>query len=166
MKTTLNFERVVLIKELNEKFKKVGEVFEIANVFEDAFLLRNGQDRVAIGMVSLEDFENCFVHEGNFTGWTKWTPLTGFDGQTDAFYRTNRRKTQVRFLTSNVRGESCCHKLDDFNLFFGVQTAYLRALNKSLANKKSEYEKQINKIDSEIISNKNILKRMLNSLEV
>lgn len=165
METTLNFERVILVKELNEKFHKVGEVFEIANVFEDSFLLRDSYKRIAIGVISFEDFENCFVREADFKGWTPWYPITGFDGQTDVFYRTNRKKVQVRFLTDKVRGESCCHKMDDFNLFFGIQTAYLRALNKAHLKKALEYEKKIKEIESEIADNTNIIKRMVNSLD-
>ena len=60
--------------------------------------------------------------------WTNWEPLVGFDGRTDAFYRNNGKKTQVKFLTSHVRAECCCCKDDDFNLSFGIQLAYLRCL--------------------------------------
>lgn len=164
MKTVLNYDRVILTKELNEKIKKVGDVFEIANILEDSFLLRDGRTRVAIGVVSFEDFENHFVHESNFTGWTEWIPLTGFDGQTDAYYRTNRRKVQVKFLTDKVRAEAYCSKGDEFNLGFGVQLAYLRCLNKALEKRKTEYEEKIKAIDSEIADNKNIVKKMINSL--
>ena len=178
METTLRCEKVILVKELNEKFHKIGEVFEIANVFEDSFLLRDANTKIAIGLVNFEDFERCFVHEVNFKGWTDWYPLTGFDGQTDAYYRTNRKKVQVRFLTDKVRGESCCHRLDEFNLFFGIQTAYFRASNKALTKKVSVYEEQIKAIEEqiktiegqikaisgEIADNENIIKRMVNSL--
>ena len=58
METTLKFDRVILVKELNERFKKVGDVFEIANILDNTFLLRDGSTRVAIGVVSFEDFEN------------------------------------------------------------------------------------------------------------
>lgn len=165
METTLNYERVVLVKELNEKFRKVGEVFEVANIFEDSFLLRDGRTRIAIGTVNFKDFENCFVHEANFKGWTKWMPLTSFNGQTDAFYRTNRKKTQIKFLTDKVRAESCCHVSDEFNLHFGIQTAYLRALNKAHLKKVMEYTEKIKEIKSEIADNANIIKRMVNSLD-
>ena len=81
METTLKFDRVILVKELNEKFKNVGEVFEIANILDNSFLLRDGRTRVAIGVISFEDFEEYFVHENNFRGWTPWTSFVGFDGQ-------------------------------------------------------------------------------------
>ena len=166
MKTVLKFDKVVLTKELNDKIKKVGEVFEIANILENSFLLRDGKTRVAVGVVSFEDFEKHFIPVENFNGWTNWTMFTGFDGQDDCMYRTNRRKIQVKFLTDKVRAESCCSKADEFNLAFGLQVAYLRALNKALNNKKSEYEKSLKMIDGEIKDNEHIIKKMINSLEV
>ena len=60
MKTVLKFGRFVLVKELNEKISKVGEVFEIASISDDSFLLRDGQTRIALGVVSFEDFEKHF----------------------------------------------------------------------------------------------------------
>ena len=121
MNTILKFDKVVLTKELNDRFKQVGETFEVANVLEDSFLLRSAKTKVAIGVVSFEDFEMHFVHAENFKGWTPWTPLVGFDGQSDCHYRTNRKKVQVKFLTNKVRAEACCTKGDNFNLGFGVQ---------------------------------------------
>lgn len=165
METTLKFDRVILVKELNEKFKNVGEVFEIANILDNSFLLRDGRTRVAIGVISFEDFEEYFVHENNFRGWTPWTSFVGFDGQNDCYYRTNRKKVQVRCLTDNVRAESCCHKDDDFNLFFGIQAAYLRCMNKALERQKAKCEEKIKMANSEITENESILKRMINSLD-
>lgn len=101
MKTVLNFDRVILVKELNEKLKQVGDAFEIANILDGSFLLRSAKTKDAIGVVSFEDFDEHFVHEENFRGWTNWTPLVGFNGHSDAFYRTNRKKTQVKFITTN-----------------------------------------------------------------
>jgi hypothetical protein len=164
MNTTLKFDRVVLTKELNEKFKQVGEVFEIANILDGSFLLRDSKTRIALGIVDFEDFDKHFVHEENFKGWTKWQPLIGFDGQSDAFYRTNRKKTQVKFLTTKDRGESCCHRDDDFNLGFGIQLAYLCALNKAREKQRIELEEKLNTVNREIAENKNIMKKMINSL--
>lgn len=166
MNTVLRFDRVILTKELNEKFKQVGDVFEIANILEDSFLLRSAKTKVALGVISFEDFEKHFVHENNFKGWTPWIPIVGFNGQTDALYRTNRKKTQVRFLTNKVRAESCCSKVDDFNLSFGIQIAYLRCLNKAMLKQKIELEEKIKTINSEIAENESIMKKMVNSLDI
>ena len=164
MNTVLRFDRVVLTKELNEKFKQVGEAFEIANILEDSFLLRSTKTKVAVGVISFEDFEKHFVHESNFKGWTNWIPLIGFDGQSDAFYRTNRKKTQVKFVTTKDRAECCCTKGDDFNLAFGIQLAYLRCLNKARAKQKAELETKLKMVDHELAENEAIIKKMVNSL--
>lgn len=165
METTLKFDKVVLVKELNDKIKKVGEVFEIANILDGSFLLRDAKTRVALGVVSFEDFESHFVHAENFKGWTNWTPIVGFDGQTDAYYKTNRKKVMVKFLTDKVRAESCCNNnVNDFNLSFGIQLAYLRCLNKAWAKKKNEYEMQLAAANSEIVDNERIIESMIHSL--
>ena len=166
METTLKFDKVILIKELNDKIKKVGEVFEIANILDGSFLLRESKSKIAIGVISFEDFEKHFVHAENFKGWTDWMPLAGFDGQTDAYYRTNRRKTQVKFLTDNVRAESFLNVKDgdEFNLYFGIQLAYLRALNKAHSKKVAKCEEELKKINIEMVDNERIIQKMINSL--
>lgn len=165
MNTTLKFDRVILTKELNEKFKQIGETYEIANILDNSFLLRNAKTKVAIGVVSFEDFEKHFVAEDKFKGWTRWQSLVGFDGQTDAMYRTNHKKVQVKFLTDKVRGESCCCRDDDFNLPFGIQLAYLRCLNKVREQQRVELEEALNVVEHEIAENNTIIKKMVNSLD-
>ena len=165
MESTIKFDRVILIKEFNEKLCKVGEIFEIANVLDNnTFLLRDANTKVAIGVVSFEDFERCFVHEENFKGWTKWQRFNGFDGQNDCMYRTNKKKVQMHFLTDNVRSEACCCKGDDFNLSFGIKLAYLRCLNKLFEKKAAEYEEKLSDINREITDNYKTIQKMINSL--
>lgn len=164
MNTILKFDRVVLVKELNEKFHKIGETFEVANILEDSFLLRDAVTKVAIGVVSFSDFENHFVHEENFKGWTPWTQIIGFDGQNDCMYRTNRRKVQVKFLTDKVRGESCLHKDDKFNLSFGLQMAYFRARNKVIMKRKRAHIDALKVLNNELFDNEKIVEKMINSL--
>lgn len=164
MESVLKFDRVILIKELNDKIKKVGDVFEIANVLEKSFLLREAKTKVAVGVISFEDFDKHFVAEENFKGWTPWIQIVGYDGQNDAFYRTNRHKTQVKFITDKVRSESCCCREDDFNLYFGVQLAYLRCLKKAMSKKTSELQEEIYKLDKEIYNICKAEKKMINSL--
>lgn len=164
MNTIMKFDRVILTKELNEKLKQVGDAFEIANIIDGSFVLRSAKTRVAVGVVSFEDFENHFIREESFKGWTNWTPLIGFDGQSDCFYRTNRKKTQVKFVTTKDRAESCCCKDDDFNLAFGIQLAYLRCLNKARTKQRLELEEKMNAVEHEIVENETIMKKMVNSL--
>lgn len=165
METTLKFDRVILIKELNEKFSKIGEAFEIANIFEDSFLLRDSKTRVAIGVVNFDDFEKCFVHESNFSGWTKWQQFNGFDGQNDCFYKTNRKDVEVKFITDKVRAKSFLHKDDEFNLSFGLNMAYLRCRNKALEKKKVVLEKELQKVNDEMADNEATIRQMISSLE-
>lgn len=164
MNTVLKYERVILIKELDDRIKKVGDVFEIANILDDSFLLREAKSKLAVGVISFEDFDKHFVTEEQFKGWTKWTPFRGFDGQNDVLYRTNRRKVQVKFITDKVRAEACCNRADDFNLFFGVQVAYFRCLNKALTKKANKYREELFKINEEINDNDIAIKNMFATL--
>lgn len=173
MKTILKYDRVILIKEMNERIKKVGEQYEIANVLDDSFLLRDSKTRTAVGVVSFEDFEKHFVKEENVVkGWTPWTSFNGFDSQNDCFYRTNGKKVQVKFLTDKVRAEASCNKKEDeFNLTFGIHMAYLRCLNKALRKKRDDINKKMDVLEKEfyevshdIAENINIMERMIESL--
>lgn len=163
--SVLKYDKVILVKEFGEKMKKVGEVYEIASILDNDFLIRDSKTKIALGVISFEDFDKHFVHEENFKGWTKWTPLVGFDGQSDAFYRSNGKKTQVKFITDKVRAECCCCKDDDFNLSFGIQLAYLRCLNKARNKQRIELEGKMNMIEHEIAENNTIIKKMVNSLD-
>ena len=165
MNTVLKYDRVVLIKELDDKVKKVGDTFEIANILDNSFLLRDAKTKVAVGVINFEDFDKHFVHEERFKGWTNWTQFTGFNGQNDCFYRTNRKDVEVKFVTDNVRAKSFLHRDDDFNLSFGIQMAYLRCLNKTMLKKAEEYKEELKKINVEMIDNERIIEKMISSLE-
>lgn len=164
MNTILKYDRVILAKELNERFSKVGDTFEVANVLEDSFLLRDAKTKIAIGVVSFADFERCFVTEENFHGWTRWQKFVGFDSQNDCEYRTNHRKVQVRFLKDNVRGEACLHKNNEFNLAFGLRIAYLRARNKAAMKRKQMHIDALKELNNEIFDNEKAIEQMINSL--
>jgi hypothetical protein len=167
MNSTLKFDRVVLVKEINEKFRKVGETFEVASISDNGFLLREASSKVAVGVISFEDFERCFVKEGSIKGWTPWTPLTGLGGQKDAFYRTNGKKVQVRFITDKVRAEaSCNNKIDEFNLYFGIEIAYLRCCSKVLEREAKEYEEKAKINRCEIADNDKFIENMLRKLRI
>ena len=165
MESILKFDRVILVKELNEKFSKIGEVFEIANILDNSFLLRDAKTKVAIGVVSFEDFEKHFVHETNFNGWTPWQQFNGLDGQNDCMYKTNRKDVEVKFITDKVRAKSFLHKDDEFNLSFGLNMAYLRCRNKALEKKRAICEEELKKINIEIADNTRAIQRMINSLQ-
>ena len=164
MNTILKFDRVVLTKELNDKIKKVGDVFEIANILDNSFLLREAKSKVAVGVIDFEDFDKHFVSEENFKGWTRWTQFVGYDGQNDCFYRTNHKKVQVKFEKDKVRSEACCCKGDDFNLSFGINLAYLRCLTKVMRKRADKHQEEVYRLDKEIYNNNKIIKQMINNL--
>lgn len=161
METVLKFDKCILIKELNEEFNQVGKSYEIADILDNSFLLRDFKTKVVVGVIDFNDFDKYFVSEQNFKGWTPWTKLMG-----DVFYRTNRRKTQVKIITDKVRAEACCCKKDndEFNLYFGIQLAYLRARNKVLAKKKIEFENNLKETNKEIADNNKTMKKMINGI--
>ena len=166
METILIYDRVVLVKELNDKFRKIGEIYEIANILEDSFLLRDSKTKQTIGIVNFDDFEHCFVHERNYNNkWSNWIPFTGFNAQNDCYYKTNRRKVIVKFLKDNVKATAYCNRRDEFNLNFGLQMAYLRCVNKTLLKKKTELEKELKAINYDIAYNEDLIKKMIDSLE-
>lgn len=165
MKSILKYDRVVLIKEMNERIKKVGEIYEVANVLDEAFLLRDSKTRTAVGVVNFEDFEKFFIKEEDSKGWTQWTPMIGFDGHSDVFYKTNGKKVIVKFVTDKVRAEASCNKKEDeFNLTFGLNLAYLRARNKANEKRKAKLESELKAIEIDIAENNNMMKRMTESL--
>lgn len=165
--SVLKFDKVILIKEFGDKMKKVGEVFEIASVLDNGFVIRDNKTKVALGFVSFEDFYKYFEKKNERkNAWTDWTPFVGFDGQTDTLYRSNGRKVQVKFLTTKDRAECCCCKNDEFNIGFGIQLAYLRCLNKAREKQRIELEEKLNMVEHEIAENNTIIKKMINSLEI
>lgn len=166
MESILKYDKVILIKELDDKIRKVGEVYEIANVLEDSFVLREAKSKMAVGVISFTDFDKYFVHEPNYNNkWTQWQQFNGFDGQNDCFYKTNRKDVEVKFETDKVRAKAYLCKGDDFNLSFGLNIAYLRCTNKALEKKRIKYEEELNRINEEIANNKKTIQKMINSLE-
>lgn len=153
METVLKFDKVILTKELNDKIKKVGEVFEIANILDNSFLLRDGKTRIAVGVVSFEDFEKHFVPVGNFKGWTDWTKLmTDYEDGLIVFYRVkDRHKIQVKTSNGYI-GESYCNNKfgDEFNLHFGLNLAFLRCMKKMYLGKINDCQEKINIYSNEI----------------
>lgn len=166
MDTVMKFDRVILMKELGDRFSTVGQVYEVASILNgESFLLRDAKTKIAAGVISIEDFDKHFVIESECTGWTPWQKFVGFDGQNDCLYRTNFKKVQVRFLTDKVRAEACCSKNDEFNLSFGIKLCYLRALNKARVKQKKEFEEKLSMVNREIAENEKTMKFMLNSLD-
>lgn len=158
---TLKYDKVVLVKEFG-KMHSVGETYEIASVLDNSFVIRDYHTKVALGVISFEEFNNYFSKEPDVKGWTSWTKFTDKDGGT-AFYRTNFKKVEVR--CNNVRALASCNLNEDyFNLSTGLMIAYGRCLNKLLLKEQEKYEKKLKEISEEISENKNLLKNIMDSL--
>lgn len=164
MGSILKYDRVVLIKEFG-KMKMVGEVYEVANITETAFVLRDAKNKVAVGAINIKDLEEYFKKEEEVSGWTPWTPVLAKDGSIELFYRTNHKKVQVRLVENGIKGESSCNTIDDFNLYFGIKLAYTRLRTKLLKDNKKLCEDNLKAINSEIKENEKYMKQMVDSLK-
>lgn len=152
-------DRVVLIKEF-ENMKQVGNEYEVANITETAVVLRDAKTKVAICAVNIPSFEEYFKKQEDVTGWTKWQGFSDETGKTVGVYRTNFRKVQVR-INGGIQGEASCNRTDEFNLFFGINLAYLRAEQKFLFGIKDECEHTLANACSDLLENRNMMKRIL-----
>ena len=158
-------DRFVLIKEM-EYFNKVGMIYEVANITETAVVLRDVKTKVAVGAVNIDDFDKYFVRPEYVKSWTKWWGMVDTAGNNIGFYRTNLKKVQVRNL-DGIRAEASCNKHygDEFDLTFGIHLAYARCEDKKLKKLEAEYENALKHIKSDMIENRNMIKRMLRTLD-
>lgn len=162
----VKYNRVVLAKELDDRFVDVGDVYEASDIFNGQwFLIRNDWTKADIAVISKMDFEEHFVQEDKFHGWTDWQPFIGGFGENSYEYKTNRKKVCVRNLVTGTRAEACCNKTDEFNLHTGIYIAWYRCAIKSLEKKGAKLREKLDEIDREVAENKWILNEYLNRLE-
>ena len=161
----LKNDKFMLIKAI-EKLNKVGEIYEVGNITDTAVVMRDARTKVAIGAVNIDDFEEYFKKPEEVKTWTKWEKLIDESGNVIAFYRTNFKKVQVRIFEGE-HSEATCNKRygDEFNLYFGIQLAYRRCLEKSMKRLTEEYKTELNRFESMRIENKNMIKKMLRTLD-
>lgn len=157
----LKYDRVILTKEMG-KMTMVGEVYEVAAITEDSFIIRDARTKVAMGVISFEEFDNHFEKPEDVKGWTPWTKFMDKDGNA-AFYRTNFRKVEVKY--GDVKSTATCNlEEDEFNLYFGIRIAYARCVSKILMKQKNETEEALNEIRREMKANIVLIKNMVDSL--
>ena len=157
----LKYDKVTLIKEFG-KMNMVGEAYEIANISDDSFVIRDTNKRVALGVISFEEFNKHFKKVEDVKGWTPWVKFMDEFGNAD-FYRTNFRKVEVKAF--GKRASAACNLAEDeFNLHFGLQLAYCRCLNKMLLDSKKEHQEALKMINSNIKDNRVYMHNMINSL--
>ena len=154
-------EKVMLVKEM-DNFQKVGEVFEVANITDTAVVLRDASNKIAVGVVNIDCFDEYFKKPEDVNGWTPWQRLTANEDVV-AFYRAKGKKIQVR-LADGTRSEANCNDCDEFNLFFGIQLAYERCLNKIYKQMEKDYEKALKEVRAEISECHHRVKTMINTM--
>lgn len=164
MSTVLRNDKVVLIKEFG-KMKQIGQTFEVANFTQDSVVIRNADNKVAVGAININDFDKYFIkaEEAKSIGWTDWNKLIDHKGDTVAVYRTNFKKVQVR-TPDGYHAEASCNKTDEFNLAFGVSLAFNRTNSKYLKERKDFFESELKWVNSEIKKNEDTIGKMLKSL--
>ena len=177
--SVIKYDKVILKKELGDRLRTVGQEFEIANITEDKYLLRDAKTKVAIATVDIAEFEEYFEKPEEMVGWTPWVAIFDkIEGGIDAFYRTRGdKKVQVRLVKDKkpnekyILKEASCNTMDEFNLFFGITMAYKRCLIEHLKREEAEQTKlvaeqtrKLDEIRNELKDNKRQVSQMINSL--
>lgn len=155
-------DTVILTKTM-DKLNLVGQTFEVANITEKTIVLRDVKTKVAVGSVAIDDFEEYFVKQ-EIKGWKPWTTMVDASGNTVGFYRTNGKKVQVR--TYNCRAEASCNLKtnDKFDLFFGVQLAYLRCQNKFMTQMRQNYLSAAKQMEGNIRENNHNISQLMTKM--
>lgn len=136
-------DKVVLAKRF-DRYNKVGEVYEIGNITDNGFIIRDAHSRIAIGLVSFHDFFSCFEKQED-KKWTDWN-IAHYDGDGDndmdvlINYRTNGKRVEVKAF--GYKGVASCMPDDNFNLSKGIYIAFLRCKLASLEKEHSRLLKE------------------------
>ncbi len=156
-------DKVVLYKEL-DRVKSVGKIYEVGDITGRNIIIRDIKTRVALCAVDAEVFEEYFCKPEEIRTWTKWMAMVNEYGELVGYYRTNLKRTQVKIVSDlgNVQAECCCCNDDEFNLFFGIQLSYRRALNKYLLKKENELNSKLKELYSSMRDNDNKIKVLIN----
>jgi hypothetical protein len=156
-------DKVVLVKEL-PKLKEVGLTYEVGDLTGKSVIIRDVASKVAICAIDFETFDEYFAKPEEVRTWTQWEGVISEIGV--VYYRTNLKKVQVKIPTElgEVRAECSLTKGDEFNLHFGIQLAYKRAISKYLVKKEKALSSELAKVISEFKDNKNKINTMINQL--
>lgn len=136
-------DKVVLTKCFT-RYNKVGEVYEIGNITDNGFIIRDAVNKIAIGLVNFHDFFSCFEKQENKT-WTDWS-IAHYDGESNNAidvlinYRTNGKKVEVKAF--GCKGVASCMPDDNFNLSKGIYIAFLRCKLAFLEKERSKLLKE------------------------
>lgn len=144
----LKNDEVTLIKEF-ENLKKIGKIYEVANITDTKIIIRDKKSKVAIAAIEIEIFEEYFKKD-YLNGWTKWVGISDGMDNLVAYYRTNHKRVEVKTVDGRFKGKSSCNKTDKFSLDKGIKLAVARCNKKLLQFNKNECEERLNKLNEEI----------------
>lgn len=134
-----------------ECLQNIGITYEVADIRAGLVILKDPISRRAICGIPIETIFDYFKKPENVRKWTSWSVMTDDRGNVIGYYRTNGRKVQYRAL-DGVRSEACCHRMDQFNIGFGLRLAYLRADAKRVIAKMDEIDKEMTECKSKLSS--------------
>lgn len=153
-------DKFVLVKEFG-KLNNVGSTYEVASILEKSIVMRDGKTKVAACAVDIENFDEYFKKAEDINGWTPWTKFSGAQGEVIGFYRTNMKKVQVKSISGvGIKAEACCYKDDKFDLYFGLNLAFLRCKLKALNRMKKSYTDCLEEIEPFIDETSNQIQQM------
>ena len=149
-KTITAGDKFTLISPI-DKFLKVGETYEVGNILDSGVMIRNEKTKVAMGLISFEDFMKCFSKKENFA-WSDWT-LFVIDDDVYGQYKTNGKKVFVKAY--GEKSHSSCNKSDNFNLCKGLSIATLRCKVKALQKKLKKEINELHVVESQLKTHTN-----------
>ena len=136
-----NGEKIRLKKDYNGLI--VGTVYEIGNITNDYYVIRNEVNKVAIATIPIDDLL-IYFEPINIGSWTSWKEFKIDNvGYNDLFlYRTNGKKFQVKKILNKNKyiGEASCNPIDEFDFKTGLTLATIRCILKC----KKEEIRQLN----------------------
>lgn len=152
----LKNDEVVLIQEF-ENLKKIGGVYQVANITDKNIILRDKYSKVAVAAVNIDVFDTYFTKEYPKGKWTNWIGFSDERGNLTGYYRTNHKRVEVKTIDGKFKGKASCSKLDEFNLEKGLKLAMARCrkkivtfYHKKLSNDIAAFESELNMINNYI----------------
>lgn len=139
----------VMLTTCFERYSKVGEVYEIGNIVENGFIIRDTHSKIAVGCINFNDFFSCFSKLED-RSWTDWAVATynGDDEDVLIQYRTNGKRVEVKAF--GCKRVASCMPDDKFNLSKGIYIAFLRCRIGSLIKERKTLLKSYTEVYSKV----------------
>lgn len=145
----LRNNEVTLVKEFGD-LKKIGEIYEVANITDTKIIIRDRNSKMALAAVEIENFEKYFKKEEEVNGWTDWVGMTDEMNNLAAYYRTNQKRVEVKTVDGEFKGKSSCNKTDVFSLEKGIKLAMARCHKKIVEQEQTKVEQYLKNLTKEI----------------